>query len=188
MNFKPKKNLRFSFQMLYNGLMKKIYLAGGCFWGVQHYLSLISGVESTTVGYGNSDMENPSYQQVKAHLTTAAETVEVIYDEKQVPLSDILNLFLAIIDPTLTDQQGEDIGHQYRTGIYYICDEDRETIMKAIQQLQLKYQQKIVTEVLPLENFYKAEEYHQDYLIKNPDGYCHLGKEVFEIARKYHKQ
>ncbi|MBQ4253457.1 MAG: peptide-methionine (S)-S-oxide reductase MsrA [Erysipelotrichaceae bacterium] len=168
--------------------MRKIYLAGGCFWGVQHFLSLIDGVTETTVGYANSDIDNPSYQDLKAHRCTAAETVEVQYDENVTSLHDILELFLAIIDPTLIDQQGHDIGHQYRTGIYYTSEEDVPVIRKALDELAGKYDQPIVTELLKLENFFVAEDYHQDYLIKNPDGYCHLGKEAFELARKYHQQ
>lgn len=165
--------------------MKKIYLAGGCFWGVQHFLSLIDGVTSTTVGYANSDIDNPAYEDLKSHRCLAAETVEVVYDETRAPLEDILKMFLAIIDPTMVDQQGHDIGHQYRTGIYYTDQEDLEVISAAIEGIRPEYDKPIVTEVLPLENFFVAEEYHQDYLIKNPEGYCHLGKEAFELAKKY---
>ncbi|MBR0138443.1 MAG: peptide-methionine (S)-S-oxide reductase MsrA [Erysipelotrichaceae bacterium] len=168
--------------------MRKIYLAGGCFWGVQHFLSLIDGVKNTTVGYANSDIDNPSYQDLKAHRSSAAETVEVVYDENETSLHDILELFLAIIDPTLIDQQGHDIGHQYRTGIYYTSKEDVPVIREALGKLSEKYDQPIVTELLELENFYVAEDYHQDYLIKNPEGYCHLGPEAFELARKYHSK
>ena len=167
--------------------MKKIYLAGGCFWGVQHYLSLIKGITSTTVGYANSDILNPTYEDLKAHRSLAAETVEVIYDEKQINLTEILDLFFLIIDPTILDRQGHDIGHQYRTGIYYIDEEDIPIIKQSLQFLANKYEEKIVTELLPLDNFTKAEEYHQDYLIKNPDGYCHVNPKMFEIAKNYNK-
>ena len=167
--------------------MKKIYLAGGCFWGVEHFLSLIDGVEETTVGYANSDIDTPSYEDLKQHRSSASETVEVIYDENKISLKEILNLFFMIIDPTTLDQQGHDIGHQYRTGIYYIDNNDIELIKQELNDLQNKYTKPIVTELLPLDNFTKAEDYHQDYLIKNPQGYCHVDPKMFEIARNYKK-
>lgn len=165
--------------------MKKIYLAGGCFWGVEHFLSLINGVIETTVGYANSDIISPSYEDLKAHRSSASETVEVVYDESVISLNEILDLFFMIIDPTILDQQGHDIGHQYRTGIYYIDEADIETIRKALESLSKKYDKPIVTELLPLDNFTVAEEYHQDYLIKNPQGYCHVNPKMFEIAKNY---
>ena len=167
--------------------MKKIYLAGGCFWGVEHFLSLIEGIEDTTVGYANSDIESPSYEDLKAHRSLASETVEVVYDEKEISLKKILDLFYMIIDPTIIDQQGHDVGHQYRTGIYYVDKEDEPVIRESLKELSRYYDSPIVTEVLPLENFTVAEEYHQDYLIKNPTGYCHVDKKMFDIARNYKK-
>lgn len=167
--------------------MKKIYLAGGCFWGVEHYLSLINGISNTTVGYANSDIENPSYEDLKTHRSSASETVEVIYDENIISLKEILDLFFLIIDPTSIDKQGHDEGHQYRTGIYYIDNNDIDIINESINQLQKQYDKEIVVEVLPLDNFTIAEEYHQEYLIKNPTGYCHVDPRMFEIAKKYKK-
>ena len=167
--------------------MKKIYLAGGCFWGVEHYLSLIQGIKETTVGYANSDIASPSYEDLKAHRSSASETVEVLYDEQVISLSEILELFFEIIDPTLLDQQGHDIGHQYRTGIYFTDKEDESTIKNALSALETKYDKPILTELLPLENFTVAEEYHQDYLYKNPDGYCHVDPKMFERAKNYKK-
>ena len=167
--------------------MKKIYLAGGCFWGVEHFLSLIDGVKETTVGYANSDIASPKYEDLKAHRSAASETVEVIYDENRISLKEILDLFFMIIDPTILDQQGHDIGHQYRTGIYYVDEEDKEIIEESLKELSKKYDKPIVTELLPLENFTIAEEYHQDYLIKNPTGYCHVNPKMFEIAKNYKK-
>ncbi|MBR5342075.1 MAG: peptide-methionine (S)-S-oxide reductase MsrA [Erysipelotrichaceae bacterium] len=167
--------------------MKKIYLAGGCFWGVEHYLSLINGVIETTVGYANSDIPSPSYEDLKAHRSSASETVEVIYDENVISLKEILDLFFLIIDPTLLDQQGHDIGHQYRTGIYYVDKEDVDIIKSSLAELSKKYDKKIVTELLELSNFTVAEDYHQDYLYKNPDGYCHVNPKMFEIAKNYKK-
>ena len=167
--------------------MKKIYLAGGCFWGVEHYLSLINGVIETTVGYANSDIPSPSYEDLKAHRSSASETVEVVYDDNVISLKEILDLFFLIIDPTILDQQGHDIGHQYRTGIYYVDEDDVEIIKSSLTELSKKYDKKIVTELLELSNFTVAEDYHQDYLYKNPDGYCHVNPKMFEIAKNYKK-
>ena len=165
--------------------MKKIYLAGGCFWGVEHYLSLLNGVKETTVGYANSDIESPSYEDLKAHRSLASETVEVVYEEDTISLKELLEMFFLIIDPTILDQQGHDIGHQYRTGIYYVDEEDRDIIKSSLDELSLKYDRPIVTELLPLENFTVAEDYHQDYLIKNPTGYCHVDPRMFEVAKRF---
>ena len=167
--------------------MKKIYLAGGCFWGVEHYLSLINGIRETTVGYANSDIASPSYEDLKAHRSLASETVEVVYDENVISLNEILELFYEIIDPTILDQQGHDIGHQYRTGIYYTDKEDEAIIKSSLAELQKKYDVPLVTELLPLDNFTIAEEYHQDYLYKNPTGYCHVDPKMFERAKNYKK-
>lgn len=166
--------------------MKKIYLAGGCFWGVEHFLRQLKGVTKTTVGYANSIIKDPSYEEVKANITNAAETVKVEYDEKEISLNEILKLFFIIIDPESIDQQGNDIGHQYRTGIYYDDETDIQEINKEIEILR-KTHNTINIEIKKLENFYKAEEYHQDYLIKNPNGYCHVSKELIEYAKKYNK-
>lgn len=165
--------------------MKKIYLAGGCFWGVEHFLSLINGVVNTTVGYANSDIDNPTYEDLKQHKSLASETVEITYDENIISLKEILNLFYMIIDPTIIDRQGHDIGHQYRTGIYYIDSNDKDIIKDSLLELSKKYDKPIVTELLPLDNFTIAEEYHQDYLIKNPTGYCHVDPKMFETAKNY---
>ena len=167
--------------------MKKIYLAGGCFWGVEHYLSLINGISNTTVGYANSDIDNPSYEDLKTHKSSASETVEVIYDENIISLKEILDLFFLIIDPTSIDKQGHDEGHQYRTGIYYIDNNDFDIINDSINQLQKQYDKEIVVEVLQLDNFTIAEEYHQEYLIKNPTGYGYIDSKMFDIAKKYKK-
>ena len=167
--------------------MKKTYLAGGCFWGVEHFLSLIPGVLETTVGYANSDISDPSYEDLKAHRSAASECVEVIFDEEKISLEEILELFFEIIDPTILDQQGHDVGHQYRTGIYYENEEDKIVEEEALKRLQEKVDRKIVTELLPLENFTVAEDYHQDYLVKNPAGYCHVDLRMFERAKNYKK-
>lgn len=166
--------------------MKKIYLAGGCFWGVQHFLRQLKGITNTTVGYANSIKNNPSYEEVKADTTNAAETVEVEYDEKLISLNEILKLYFIIIDPESIDKQGNDVGHQYRTGIYYVDKEDIKDINIELNVLR-KTHDIINIEVKELENFYNAEDYHQDYLLKNPNGYCHISKELIEYAKKYKK-
>lgn len=165
--------------------MKKIYLAGGCFWGVEHYFSLIKGIINTRVGYANSNIINPSYEDLCRGLSNASETVEVKYDESLIDLKTILNYYLEIIDPTSLNKQGNDIGIQYRTGIYYIDNRDIKIIEEFINDLKIKYSKDIMIEVMALENFYEAEEYHQDYLYKNPNGYCHIPKFKFdEIKNK----
>lgn len=162
----------------------EIYFAGGCFWGTEHFLKQIRGVESTQVGYANSTVANPSYEQVCSGKTNAAETVKVVYDPEEVNLSLLLNLYFQTIDPTSLNRQGNDRGTQYRTGIYYINKADLSTINQAIQALATQYNKPIAVEVEPLKNFYPAEVYHQDYLDKNPGGYCHINPALFEMAQK----
>ena len=154
--------------------MKEIVLAGGCFWGVEEYMSRIDGVIDTKVGYGNGNTENPTYEEVCTNTTGHAEVVYIKFDENIISLEELLNRFWKIINPTLLNRQGPDIGSQYRTGIYYIDEEDLETINKTKAEQQKKYKDPIVTEIEPLKVFYDAEEYHQKYLKKNPEGYCHI--------------
>ncbi|MGG7177148.1 peptide-methionine (S)-S-oxide reductase MsrA [Clostridium paraputrificum] len=154
--------------------MKRIILAGGCFWGVEEYFSRIDGVTKTEVGYANGNIENPTYELVCRTNTGFAEAVYVEYDENEVSLKFILDKYFAIIDPTSLNKQGNDRGTQYRTGIYYYDLNDINVIHKAIEEEQKKYDSKIVVEVEPLKNYYPAEEYHQSYLKKNPNGYCHI--------------
>ena len=154
--------------------MKTIYLAGGCFWGVEEYFSRMSGVTGTTVGYANGNIENPDYKEVKKGTTGHAETVEILYDETLISLNQLLDAFYLVIDPTLLNRQGEDEGTQYRTGIYYLEDEDLTTIQQRQAAEQARYSEPIVTEICPLNCFYSGEEYHQKYLKKNPGGYCHI--------------
>ena len=154
--------------------MKTIYLAGGCFWGVEEYFSRIEGIIDTDVGYANGKKISPTYEQVCTGLTGHAETVYIKFDDSILPLESILERFFKIIDPTLLNRQGGDIGNQYRTGIYYVDFDDLEIIKKVMEKEQLKYGDPIVTEVKELAFFYYAEDYHQDYLKKNPGGYCHI--------------
>ena len=154
--------------------MKKIVLAGGCFWGVEEFISRINGVISTEVGYANGRTENPTYEDVCTKNTFFAEVCLVEYDENILSLEELLNEYWQIVDPTTLNRQGPDLGSQYRTGIYYIDESDLDIILKSKENNQKNYEKKIVTEVLPLTNYYKAEEYHQKYLKKNPNGYCHI--------------
>ncbi|QUH25772.1 peptide-methionine (S)-S-oxide reductase MsrA [Serpentinicella alkaliphila] len=154
--------------------MKEIVLAGGCFWGVEAYMGRIKGVVETLVGYSNGDLVDPTYEDVKTSTTGHAEVCYIKYDENIISLEALLNKFWNIIDPTVFNRQGPDIGSQYRTGIFYINEEDLKTIIKTKEEQQKKYDKKIVTEIEPLKSFYPAEEYHQKYLEKNPNGYCHI--------------
>ena len=164
--------------------MKEIYFAGGCFWGTEHFLKLIRGVEETQVGYANGNIANPTYKEVCYGDTGFAETVKVTYNPKAVTLELLIDLFLQTIDPTSLNKQGGDIGTQYRTGIYYVDEKDLPVIEKKIEDISKEYDKPIVVEVLPLKNFYDAELYHQDYLDNNRGGYCHIGKDLFDLAKK----
>ncbi len=163
--------------------IKEIYIAGGCFWGTEKYFGCINGVIETNVGYANGKTENPTYKEVCNNGTGHAEAVKVVYDTEKVSLPFILDLYYEIIDPTSVNRQGGDVGTQYRTGVYYTDESDREVIEKSIAKLQEKFDKPIAIEVKPLENYYAAEEYHQAYLDKNPNGYCHIGNHEFEKAR-----
>ena len=154
--------------------MKEVYLAGGCFWGLQAFFDLRNGVIETIAGYANGNTENPAYEQVCTNKTGYAETVFIKYDESKITLNKILEDFWKVIDPTLLNRQGGDIGTQYRTGIYYKDENDLDIIRNSLENEQKKYRKPIVTEVEKLKNFYKAEEYHQKYLKKNSNGYCHI--------------
>ena len=152
--------------------MAEIYLAGGCFWGLEEYFSRISGVLQTSVGYANGQVETTNYQLIKE--TDHAETVQVIYDEKAVSLREILLYYFRVIDPLSVNQQGTDRGRQYRTGIYYQDEEDLPTIHTVVREQELLIGRKIAVEVEKLRHYILAEDYHQDYLKKNPGGYCHI--------------
>ena len=154
-------------------MQKTLYLAGGCFWGCQKFFDLLPGVLETEVGYANGPTASPTYQEVKAH-SGHAETVRVMYDPAVLPLPALLGHYFSIIDPTALNRQGEDEGIQYRTGIYYTDPDDLPVIRQALEALALRYEAPLQVECAPLQNFYPAEEYHQKYLEKNPNGYCHI--------------
>ena len=162
--------------------MKEIYFASGCFWGAEKYFSVIPGVLATEVGYANGQTISPSYEEVCRQHTGHAETVRITYDPDQVSLTFLLNLFYDAINPTSLNRQGGDIGTQYRSGIYYTDSDDKSIIEGSLTLLGESYTEPVVIEALPLQNFYPAEDYHQNYLDKNPGGYCHIGLDLFEKA------
>jgi len=165
----PNENIEFNLNSL-----KTIYLAGGCFWGSQAYMKRVVGVYESICGYANGNTENPTYEDVCKKDTGHAETVKVVYDTTLVSLESLLVEFFGIIDPTTLNAQAHDVGTQYRTGIYFTDENDKIIAEGFIKEKQKAYGEPIVTEVLALQNFYEAEEYHQDYLDKNPGGYCHV--------------
>ena len=152
--------------------MAEIYLAGGCFWGLEEYFSRIPGVEQTTVGYANGQVETTNYQLIKE--TDHAETVQVIYDPDKITLRAILLYYFRVIDPLSVNKQGNDRGRQYRTGVYYTDEADREVIAQVFSEEEKQLGRKIAVELEPLRHYILAEDYHQDYLKKNPGGYCHI--------------
>ena len=154
--------------------MKTIYLAGGCFWGTQKFFDRFPGVVRTTVGFANGKTENPSYRDVCDRNTGHAETVKIEFDETVLSLEKILNGFFFIIDPFSRNRQGEDVGTQYRTGIYYQDPSLFPIIHNRVKREEIKFNRPLAVEVTKLQNFYPAEEYHQKYLDKNPGGYCHI--------------
>lgn len=162
---------------------RTIYFAGGCFWGVEEYFRRIPGVVRTEVGYANGDTQNPTYEDVCYNHTGFAEAVKVEYDPARLELKTLIRQLFKIIDPLSKNKQGNDVGTQYRTGIYYVTEADKKAAEEVMAQEQQKYKREIATELLPLQNYYTAEEYHQKYLVKNPGGYCHIsfaGLQEFE--------
>ncbi|MGL4624804.1 MAG: peptide-methionine (S)-S-oxide reductase MsrA [Culicoidibacterales bacterium] len=154
--------------------MKRIILAGGCFWGVEAYFQQVHGVLTTRVGYAQGDVPFPSYEQVCTGTTGHAEACEIEYDETILPLEKLLTHFFLIINPTIINRQGNDRGHQYRTGVYYFDETDRPIVADFFVTQQPNYDKPIVVELEPAKIFYVAEDYHQNYLKKNPNGYCHI--------------
>lgn len=168
-------------------MIKEIYFAGGCFWGTQHYFKQIYGVIETATGYANDKTENPVYEEVYTDMTGFAETVKVVYDSNRISLVLLVELFFKSIDPLSLNRQGNDVGTRYRTGIYYVDNDDLQTIKAVYEKVAAEYGSDLCVELEPLLNFYMAEEYHQDYLDKNPNGYCHLPTALFEFARKQNR-
>jgi peptide methionine sulfoxide reductase msrA/msrB len=160
--------------------VKTIYLAGGCFWGLEKYVGLVNGVASTEVGYANGNRDNATYGDGSG----SAETVKIEYDPEVAPLPFLLGLYYDAIDPTSVNRQGNDVGAEYRTGIYYTNEADKPVIEQSIAELQKGYPKPIAIEVGPLARYSPAEDYHQDYLDKNPGGYCHIPRKLFDAAKE----
>jgi peptide methionine sulfoxide reductase msrA/msrB len=157
---------------------KTIYVAGGCFWGLEKYIGLVKGVVATEVGYANGAKASASYGDGSGY----AEAVKVVYDPKVAPLPFLLDLFYDAIEPTSVNRQGNDYGTEYRTGIYYTDPADKAVVDRSLARLQKGYTDPIALESGPLTNYTAAEDYHQDYLEKNPGGYCHIPRKLFDAA------
>lgn len=156
-----------------------IYLAGGCFWGMEKLMRSLPGVVNVTAGYANGNKTNPTYEEVCSGTTHFRETVKVDYDPAKVSLATVLYAFYSVIDPTIANKQGNDIGSQYQTGVYY-TDLESKAIVEKVAEVESKRYAKFKVENKPLENFYPAEAYHQQYLDKNPGGYCHISPAAFQ--------
>ena len=162
--------------------MKVIYLAGGCFWGTQRFFDQFDGVLETEVGYANGPTQNPSYQEV-CNDSGHAETVKVVFDENIISLKELLDYYFMVIDPVSVNKQGHDEGIQYRTGVYYTDASQLPQIQAVFAEEEKKAGAKLAVELMPLQNFFSAEEYHQKYLDKNPGGYCHVSWEKINWVR-----
>ena len=163
--------------------MNTIYLAGGCFWGVQKFIDQFDGVTETEVGYANGPDRAPSYQEV-CKSSGHAETVRIAYDPKKISLTQLLEYYFLVIDPLSVNRQGGDRGIQYRTGIYYTDAHDLPEIEGVYRAEEKKAGAKLAVELLPLNNFFSAEEYHQKYLDRNPGGYCHISADFFTLGER----
>ena len=167
------------------GPHRDIWLAAGCFWGAQKFFKQIEGVDFTEVGFCNGWVEHPSYEQVYTDRTGHAECVHVRYDPERVSLQKLVHLFFKIIDPLSLNKQGEDEGTRYRTGVYYGDERDLDVLRKEFRRVEKRLGvAEMPVELLPLKSFFRAEEYHQDYLDKNPNGYCHLSPALFKKKKK----
>ncbi|MBQ9327389.1 MAG: peptide-methionine (S)-S-oxide reductase MsrA [Solobacterium sp.] len=162
--------------------MSEIYLAGGCFWGMEKVFRSLNGVIATTVGYANGTVDHPTYEQVCTDTTGHRETVKVEYDPDQISLTKILRAYFICIDPTRENGQGHDIGSQYQTGIYTTDDDSLAIVNRVVEKEKVNYP-RFCTEVMPLKNFWPAEEYHQNYLEKNPNGYCHISNAEYDLVQ-----
>lgn len=160
--------------------MDVIYLAGGCFWGMQKFFDQFDGVKKTEVGYANGPDQAPSYQEV-CRSSGHAETLRIEFDEERISLEQLLDYYFMVIDPLSVNRQGEDSGIQYRTGIFYTDGSQLSAIRNVYSREEAKAGAKLAVLVEPLRNFYSAEEYHQKYLDKNPGGYCHIPEKYLSL-------
>jgi methionine-S-sulfoxide reductase len=160
--------------------MAEIYLAGGCFWGMQKFFDQFDGVTKTEVGYANGPDTAPSYQEV-CRSSGHAETLRIAFDEARISVEQLLDYYFMVIDPLSVNRQGEDSGIQYRTGIFYTDETQLPAIRRIYGREEAKAGAKLAVIVEPLRNFFSAEEYHQKYLEKNPGGYCHIPQKYFSL-------
>ena len=163
--------------------MKDIYLAGGCFWGLQKFFDQFGGVVATEVGYANGPDRAPSYEEV-CRSSGHAETVKVRYDEEKMSLEALLDYYFMVIDPLSVNRQGMDMGVQYRTGVFYTSDEQLAAARRVFEREREKAGHELAVLLEPLRNFYPAEEYHQKYLEKNPGGYCHIPARYYSLEKE----
>lgn len=167
-----------------NKKIRLIYLAGGCFWGLEHLMQSIPGVIDAESGYANgSSKKEANYQAVCTGKTGFRETVKVVYDADIVSLDALLLAYFYVIDPTVKNRQGNDVGSQYQTGIYYV-DEETRSVAERISEIEKSRSKAFCVEIGPLKNYYPAEEYHQNYLEKNKFGYCHVPREEIALFSK----
>ncbi|MCL5408221.1 MAG: peptide-methionine (S)-S-oxide reductase MsrA [Candidatus Thermoplasmatota archaeon] len=169
-------------------MTKSIVLGGGCFWCTEAVFSVINGITSTQPGYSGGTVQNPSYETVCEGGTGHAEAVRVEYDQDVISLQEILDVFFTMHDPTSLNKQGDDIGEQYRSVIFYSDKEDESVIRRTVEEVQKEYSKKVVTAIKPLKNFYPAETYHKDYFKKNPGSlYCNavIRPKVNKVAHAY---
>ena len=172
--------------LVYGSSEREIWFAAGCFWGAQKFFKLVDGVVRTETGFANGWVEHPSYQQVYTDTTGHAECVYVRYDPARVTLQELAELYFQIIDPLSLNRQGEDVGTRYRTGVYYDNEADCAILREVFQAQEKRLGvDRLAVELGPLKSFYPAEEYHQDYLDKHPDGYCHLTPAHFALAKPH---
>ena len=164
--------------------MKEIYLAGGCFWGTEHFFKQIQGVIDTEVGFANGHTQAPTYEEVYTDTTGYAETVRVAYDEHVADLEFLLNMFFKAIEPTSLNRQGHDRGTRYRTGVYYTDPADLPLLREVFREVEQTLDRPMQVELEPLSAYYSASDYHQDYLDQHQDGYCHLPLSLFKYARE----
>ena len=167
--------------------MKKIYLAGGCFWGLQKFFDQFDGLISTEVGYVNGpdnvEGHSPSYEEV-CRSSGHAEAVKVAYDEDRISLTELIRFYFMVIDPLSVNRQGNDWGIQYRNGIYYTDSEQLQEIRLVYDTEQNRTGKPLAVELEKIRNFFSAEEYHQKYLVKNPGVYCHIPDKYYHLANR----
>lgn len=181
--FNSQNNIR-SNDYISKQISKTLIVAGGCFWGLQKYYSMVKGVIETTVGYSGGDKKFPKYEEVCAEVTGHTEAVIIKYDPEKTNIPKLLDHFFFIVDPTTLNYQKNDYGTHYRSALFYNDNNEKKLIEDYIQNIQKNYKNKIVVELIPAKEFWAAENYHQDYLNKNPYGYCHITYKHFNRIKE----